>query len=242
MHGLLTAKYLLLDPHPSEIKSWEDNNFMPDEPQINLSQSMMLERIGTGKTKVLKGFYRATGVPYSFCIESEEDPIRPIERLVTKIYRTGDGKMYFVQTLKGQNWEGSNAVELTQIVGKHRQPVYNGLRDRQTGIMKVNGVRTFKEVYDLPFTTEAFLDPSKRERTTLADLPKSPKLGFYVISNDKKYQCVDVSFEDFTTRPVSDLVYYATHSQQWPIPPATDATIKAQTEKAVDKAVKKASA
>lgn len=209
------TKYNLLDPHPDVIKSWEDNKFIPDVVTINFNQSRSLVQLGKGKVKVITD--PASGQPLQFCIETTEDNERPIERKVTKFYRTADGKMYFIQTLKGQDWQGKTAVEVTQIVGKHKAPVYNGLRDRQTGVTSVTGIRTIKDIYTIPFTAESFLDPSTGERTTLQDLPKAQKVSYFVIANNQKYQCNDIIMDEFLTRPTSDLVYYATHTQQWPV-------------------------
>ena len=218
-------KYQLLDPHPQTFKQWEEYNFLPDKININRNQTEALMAIGRGKTKTIVNPLPG-GENLTFCVETEEDRDRPIERKVTKIYRTTDGKMYFVQTLKGENFTTGKPVEVTQIVGKHRMAILAKRRHPTTGQWIIDGVRSHQDVYTIPFTTGEFLDESTGEKTSIEKLPKSEKLSFYVIS-DKKYGITDISLQEFMSRSTQELIYYATHQNQWPPVPEQKARSKA---------------
>jgi len=220
------TKYINLDPHPDERENWKKSGYFPDSPSINWSQSQMLQQIGKGKVINLHDPLNDHDFP--FCAYTEEDPERPIKRLVTRFYRTKDS-LYFIQTLKGQNFEGSKRRDLTQIVGKYKFSQFFGLRNRETGIVTTTGERDIIDKYDIPFPgTGEFIDPSTGETTTVAALPRSELCSFYLIPANKKPLLLRVTLEQFLTKSYDDWLCLGKNKNVWPPTEPTPAEIAAK--------------
>ena len=219
------VKYFNLSPHEKVVAKWKETNFLPDISANGYDKvaSRILAAIGKGKLETLvdpQSPDKAAPRTEEYIKYTEERPDSPIAREISHFYRqkTRDGEfMFFKQKLSNSNFQGDKDYQVTFVVGRYPEPQYTFITNKETGVRTVTGAKEPKLVYETPFTTEEFEDPSTHEKTTLEELKKftTEKMWFYVYVNGIKYELLGTTYEEFCSRSYEDLVHRAVHLR-WP--------------------------
>lgn len=200
--------YRVLDPHPKEIEQWEKDNYLPDKPEINQGQIQILAAIGLPKEEKKKD--PASDRVERIVHETRETGERPIKREVHKIFRVmapDREYLYYVQQLTGQTFSGK-VVDIVQKVGKYTLNVREREVDRATGAVRIGGVRTRQQVYEIPYA-KTFLDPSTGERMAMEELGKfrTQNCKLYArVGEAPPYEMLDMQYSDFITKTHAELI------------------------------------
>ena len=215
----MTKQFNCLKPHPKAVAKWREVGYVPDAIQAHDEQEKFLAAVGAAKKDKIAKSLPDDEPKNWIVISTTEAADRPIKREIKNVYRVkqADGEfMYYVEYLAGETFTGT-PYDKHRIVGKYDEPVFSKERDRENGATIITGIRDHVTRYEIPFTAGEFEDPSTGDKTTLAELPKSPELKLYIrTGQDRPYELAGLSLEDYQNRSFEDLMFYAKNNNKWP--------------------------
>lgn len=202
-------KYIVLDPHPKVIQKWLDNGDLPDPINVPLTEQRFFVQCANAKKKKITN-PADDNDKRELIVEAEEDPTRPIERKIIRMYRLQNGDkeyVYWVESLRGQKFSGPY-FDHSRIVGKYEEPFFDISKDRESGSTTVVGIHHKEVRYEIPFA-DKITDAGTGQEIRLEELAKykTDTCKFMVrTANDKAFEVRGISFDDWKNKSFSELV------------------------------------